>query len=383
LLNNDRIVEFRFIKSDTEHRLIFELTGSSANLFITDADLRIFASYHPAPAPEQARRLLMPGAQYVPPQKKNETAALTAAPSIGHSSSPNEAAENYYERLTCRRHTAALRTEVRSSLTQTLRRALRRREAVAADMRAAQLAETYRQKGDLILANLRQLKTGTKSVELRGYDGVPVALTLDPRRTPKENAEAYFRKYKKAKAGLPLIEARLRRTDEEISLLQTRLDELEAVEDVDVLRRLLPASRLGARYEPGLEGKSRKPAAGDSRIRKILYSGWEILIGGNAAANDELTTKLARPDDLWLHAEGMPGSHVLVRNPLKRDIPPDILLKAAALAALHSRGKAAGKVPVTYTLARFVRKPKGAKPGLVHLTRRRSVMVEPGGDDPS
>ncbi len=383
LLNNDRIVEFRFIKDDIEHHLFFELTGSSTNLFFTDADLRILASYHPAPASAQASRLLMPGVQYIPPQKKNQSAPLTAAASIAHSSSPNEAAENYYQRLTDREHTAALRAEVRSSLNQTLRRTLRRREAVATDMRSAQLSETYRQKGDLILANLRQLKTGMESVELPGYDGVPVALTLDPGRTPKENAEAYFRKYKKAKAGLPLIEARLRRTDEEISLIQSRLAELEAIEDDDALRRLLQETRRGTPYKQGRKEKRRKPVAGDSRIRKILFSGWEILIGGNAAANDELTTKLARPDDLWLHAEGLPGSHVLVRNPLKRDIPSDILLKAAALAALHSKGKTAGKVPITYTLARFVRKPKGAKPGLVHLTRRRTVIVEPGDDDPS
>jgi predicted ribosome quality control (RQC) complex YloA/Tae2 family protein len=106
-------------------------------------------------------------------------------------------------------------------------------------------------------------------------------------------------------------------------------------------------------------------------------------VGANAAANDELTVKLARPDDLWLHAEGLPGSHVLVRNPMKTDVPPDILLKAAALAALHSKGKTAGKVPVTYTFARFVRKPKGAKPGLVHLSRRRTLMVKPGDEDPA
>jgi predicted ribosome quality control (RQC) complex YloA/Tae2 family protein len=261
-----------------------------------------------------------------------------------------------------------------------LKKARRRREAVAADLRTAKLAETYRLKGDLILANLRQLKTGMEAAELQGYDGVSVSLTLEPKRSPKENAEAYFRKYKKAKAGLPLIEARLRRTDEEISLLQARLAELEAIEDVDVLRRLLPGPRRSAPYDQGLEEKRRKPEAGDSRIRKIFYCGWEILIGGNAAANDELTTKLARPDDLWLHAEGLPGSHVLVRNPMKGEVPDDILLKAAALAALHSKGKTAGKVPVTYTLARFVRKPKGAKPGLVHLSRRRTVMVRPDDD---
>jgi predicted ribosome quality control (RQC) complex YloA/Tae2 family protein len=383
LLNDDRIVVLRFAGNDTEHHLLFELTGSSANLFFTDAELRILASYHPAAAPGQARRLLAPGARYVPPQKKNQAASLTAVVADGQTPSPNEAAERYYERLAGQQHAAARRNELRSSLSKALKRAARRRSAIAADIVAAQLAETYRLKGDLILANLRKLKRGMETVELPGYDGIRISLTLDPKRTPKENSEAYFRKYKKAKAGLPVIEERLRRTEEEIADLQARIAGLEQAGDSDFPRPVRPGARGASPAEQGPKEKRRKPASRVSGIRRILYRGWEILVGANAAANDELTVKLARPDDLWLHAEGLPGSHVLVRNPMKTDVPPDILLKAAALAALHSKGKTAGKVPVTYTFARFVRKPKGAKPGLVHLSRRRTLMVQPGDDEPA
>jgi predicted ribosome quality control (RQC) complex YloA/Tae2 family protein len=381
LLNDDRIVVLRFAGNDTEHHLIFELTGSSANLFFTDAELRILALYHPAGAPGQARRLLAPGARYVPPQKKNRTTSRTAVAADGLTLSPNEGAERYYESLAGRQHAAALRNELRSPLAKALKRAERRRAAIAADIHAAQLAETYRQKGDLILANLRKLKKGMETVELPGYDGVGIALTLDPKRTPQENAEAYFRKYKKAKSGLPVIEERLRRTEEEIADLESRIAGLEQARDGDFPLPVRPGARGASTAEQVPEEKRRKPASGASGIKRILYRGWEILVGANAAANDELTAKLARPDDLWLHAEGLPGSHVLVRNPLKTDVPPDILLKAATLAAMHSKGKTAGKVPVTYTFARFVRKPKGAKPGLVHLSRRRTLIVKPGDED--
>jgi predicted ribosome quality control (RQC) complex YloA/Tae2 family protein len=382
LLNDDRIVAMRFAGNDTECHLLFELTGSSANLFFTDAGLRILAMYHPA-ASGEARRLLAPGARYVPPQKKNQAASLAAVAADGHAPSPNEAAERHYERLAGTQHAAALRNELRSSLVKTLKKAERRRAAIAADIHAAQLAETYRQKGDLILANLPRMKRGMETVELPGYDGSRVALTLDPKRTPKENAEAYFRKYKKAKAGLPVIEERLRRTEEEIADLQSRIAGLDRTGDVDLPRLVRPGARGASPTEQGAKEKRRIPASRVSGIRRILYRGWEILVGANAVANDELTVKLARPDDLWLHAEGLPGSHVLVRNPMKTDVPPDILLKAAVLAAMHSKGKTAGKVPVTYTFARFVRKPKGAKPGLVHLSRRRTLMVKPGDEDPS
>jgi predicted ribosome quality control (RQC) complex YloA/Tae2 family protein len=100
-------------------------------------------------------------------------------------------------------------------------------------------------------------------------------------------------------------------------------------------------------------------------------------VGKSAAGNDYITMKLARPDDLWLHAEGMPGSHVVVRNPGKRDIPDGVLKKAASLAAWYSKGKNSAKIPVAYTRAAYVKKPKGAAPGSVVLVERKTMMAVP------
>jgi predicted ribosome quality control (RQC) complex YloA/Tae2 family protein len=237
-------------------------------------------------------------------------------------------------------------------------------------------------KGELILANLQQLKTGTEFAELAGYDGTRTMVRLDPKRSPARNAELYFKKYKKAKAGIPVIASRLREAEEEASVLRALLIDIEQAGDLDSLLAIRSGFPDRGQVKRGAGSKretSTEPPAG---IRKVMYGGWEILVGRSAAGNDLLTTKLARPDDLWLHAEGLPGSHVLVRNPRKTEVPPDILLKAAALAALYSRGRAAGKVPVTYTSARFVKKPRGAKPGLVTLSQRKTMMVRPD-DGPS
>ena len=111
-----------------------------------------------------------------------------------------------------------------------------------------------------------------------------------------------------------------------------------------------------------------------------MHQGWEILVGKSAAGNDYITMKLARPDDLWLHAEGMAGSHVVIRNPGKRDIPEGVLKKAASLAAYYSKGKNSTKVPVAYTRAAYVHKPKGAAPGSVVLGSRRTMMAAPESD---
>ena len=107
--------------------------------------------------------------------------------------------------------------------------------------------------------------------------------------------------------------------------------------------------------------------------------GFEILIGRNNRQNDYLTMKLAKPDDTWLHVKNIPGSHVIIRNPQGRDIPEPTLQTAAEAAAHYSRAREASKVAVDYTLRKFVRKPKGAKPGMVIYEHFKTVYVEPKG----
>ncbi len=378
ILNEDRVVEIRFARGSIAYSLIFELTGTSSNLVFTDAEQRILGVYHHVTASEHSSRLLLPGSRYLPPQKKMPSLAAQRTPSLDAAYPPNRAAEVYYERLVEQQQIASLRSEILSSLKKAIDRAERRHAALFEDLRAVQEAEDFRKKGDLVLANLQQLKTGMEYADLVGYDGVHALVKLDPRRTPSQNAENYYKKYKKAKIGFPLIKDRMDRTEEEISFLRSQQAELEDTATMEAL--------IGLRVnllDRGYLGQGRKgnrkaaitPAAG---IRKIIFQGWEIYVGKSASGNDHITQKLAHPDDLWLHAEGLPGSHVLVRNPRKTDIPNDVLLYAASLAALHSKGKNAVKVPVTYARARFVSKPKGAKPGLVVISQRKTIMVKPG-----
>jgi len=381
MLNQDRVVEIRFVRDSTAYSLIFELTGSSANLVFTDAEQRILGVYHHVSASEHSTRLLLPGSRYLPPQKKEPSLAPLSPPPLDATYPPNKAAEAYYGRLVEQQRIASLGSGIRSSLKKAIVRVERRHAALSEDLRTVQEAEDFRKKGDLVLANLQQLKTGMEYAELVGYDGVRTLVKLDPRRTPSQNAALYFKKYKKARTGYPLIRDRLDRTEEEINFLRSQRSELEDAATMEVLLGLR-ANLLDRGYiDQGRKGNRKSviiPAAG---IRKISFQGWEIYVGKSASGNDHITQKLAHPDDLWLHAEGLPGSHVLVRNPRKTDIPNGVLLYAASLAAQHSKGKNAVKVPVTYTRARFVSKPKGAKPGLVVLTQRKTIMVKPGHDE--
>ncbi len=379
VLNQDRVVEISFSGASRDYRLIFELTGSSTNLYFTDGELRILSTYHPVSATDRSRRLLLPGSPYLPPQKRAwSRISRTDLPDASYS--PNRSAEIYYERLAEEQRLASLRTEVGSALRKAIARAERRQAALIKDLQAVQDADEFRKKGDLVLANLQHLRAGMESADLAGYDGKQAVVSLDPKRTPSQNAELYFKKYKKARAGHPLVKERLVKTEKELSFLRSHEKELENAPDKEILLAIR-ADLIGRGYlqqaASGNRGSAPKSIPG---VRKIIFQGWGIFVGKSAAGNDHLTQKLARPDDIWLHAEGLPGSHVLVKNPGKTDIPPDILLYAASLAARYSKGKHAAKVPVVYTRARAVNKPKGAKPGLVVLSQHKTLMVRPADD---
>jgi predicted ribosome quality control (RQC) complex YloA/Tae2 family protein len=377
-LNQDRIARICFEKPSVEQCLIFELTGRSTNIIFIGPDSRIIAAYYSVTPNERSERTLLPGASYVLPHKGVIFSADKDRIVIPDSDSPNKSAEAYYVNLVQERCITALGSEIRTSVRQALARAKRKHNALESNLQTAERADQLKQAGDLILANLRLLHGGMGHAELTGYDNQTVTVNLDPRLSPSKNAEFYFKKFKKAKAGQQIILTRLHDTVEEISFLNSLLDETGKQDNASQLTRI--RSELLARgylkEKPVGMGKAYH-AKNVSGYRTIVCRGWEILIGTNASGNDHITTRIARPDDFWLHAEGLPGSHVLVRNSMKGELPPDVLLKAAALAAYYSKGRNADKVSVTYTYARFIKKPKGAKPGLVTISERKTIVVRP------
>jgi predicted ribosome quality control (RQC) complex YloA/Tae2 family protein len=387
LLNQDRVVEIRFKKAGAEYRLVLELIGSAANLILTDGTHTILSLNYPAAFKDNIGRPLLPGLHYAAPAKRPFMSASTRelhGPREGISIAQdgaglpfNRSAEIFFERLIEQKHAAALRSNLSSVARQALVKTERRITALSEDLRFADRADDHKRAGELILANLRQLTAGMEQADLASHDGGVLTVQLDRKLSPVQNAERYFRNYKKAKAGREIATTRIKQSREEASYLKSILSDIEHAIDHDTLVRIrgeLTAQGYLVRREKGSKARSEPRV---EPFRKVLYRGWEVLVGKSALGNDYVTTKLARPNDLWMHAEGMPGSHVLVRNPGRADIPQDVFMKAAALAAFYSKGRRAAKVPVAYTSARFVKKPKGAKPGLVMLLERNTVMAVP------
>ncbi len=384
LLNKDRVVEIVSSRAGSQEFLIVELLSSSPNLILLNKERKIIAPWRVVSPDAGGHRALVPGMGYVlPPARDRHPPTRHRVVPLAHedhssgNAAYNSSVERLYESIQTERETAALRQTLATVVARAAARAERTVKAVQGDLASAGRADLYRLYGELLLANLQRLARGQTSVVISGYDGESVTIELDPKRTAAENADAYFRRYKKAKAGRSVIEERLASLQAQVEELSRIGQDVETAGDLDELERL---RTLLVKRGALMGNKARCAAPPENReqpYRTIRFEGWEILVGKTAAGNDYLSTKLADAHDLWFHAEGMPGSHVLLRNPERRDPPPAVIRKAASLAAYYSKGKGAAKVPVTWTTANYVKKPKGAKPGLVLVSRRKTVMAAP------
>ncbi len=159
----------------------------------------------------------------------------------------------------------------------------------------------------------------------------------------------------------------------ELEYLYQLWQTLEDSEDLENLEEIKNEMVQAGLLKPGKREKARESKR--SQPRRVFYQGFVILVGKNNVQNDELVRE-ASPDDLWLHAREIPGAHVVVKTG-GREVPENVLRYAASLAAGYSKGKDSGRVPVDYTRIRYVRKPKGFKPGMVIYRNHKTVFVEP------
>ena len=240
------------------------------------------------------------------------------------------------------------------------------RSAVAAGGAAAEL----RAEGDLLLARAAEVPVGAKTVRVTGYDGSEVELTLDPRLDAAANARL---RYDKARRRA----ARAKRASEQLGGLEAGVAAAEA--EVLALAHLAPAA-VAARLRAAERGASAAARPAGPGIRFKGPHGFEVVVGRNSRDNDEVTFALAKSRDLWLHAQGYRGSHVLVRSGGK-EVPFDTVLFAARLAAGHSEAKREDRVAVDYTERKNVWRQKGGPPGAVNFSQHRTVVVAPARDD--
>ena len=236
--------------------------------------------------------------------------------------------------------------------------------------------EEYRQNGELIQANLYRLKKGEPFAEVENYYDAAcptVKIPMDVSLSPAQNAQRYFKLYQKARGARTLAAEQKQKAEQELLYLEQMEDDLRKCSDakgLSELREMLVAS--GHIRQTAMRGKPRKEPP--SLPMKYLSSdGIEIEVGKNALQNDRLTMG-ARGDELWLHAQKMPGSHVLVHA---QEVPERTLMEAALLAAYYSKGVRSAQVPIDATLRRYIKKPGGSPAGFVIYTHQRTLYITP------
>ena len=411
----DRIVRFRFVGTDElgrekERTLVAQLTGRSANLFLLDEKGVIS---HRARSTRNVRtacgsgRLISGqeiGELYRPPstlgsaRPSNKDRVLIETIQSGNFSSASEAADAYFASFLSEQAFDAKASAARSSLRKKISRQQKLLHELQKDLATHADAEQHKHIGDLLLANLGTARREGNRVKLIDYfaeDAPTIEIEVDEQLTLPEEASRRFENYSRSKRALRQINSRLAATHAELNNLKSQertLEELIESRDEAALDSLLvppvssPFGRGWVRVRSLAGGSQPESISGASagrskRIpgtrRYISSEGFEVLVGRAARDNDQLTFKVAKPNDLWLHAADYGGSHVVIRNPTRKDIPHRTIIEAAQLAAHFSQARKDPKVDVHYTQRKFISKPKGAKPGLVRMSRFKNITVEP------
>ncbi|MFC5734920.1 Rqc2 family fibronectin-binding protein [Cytobacillus gottheilii] len=242
-------------------------------------------------------------------------------------------------------------------------------------------ADQHQLFGELITANMYSIAKGMKSVEVINYydeNGATAEIPLDPKKTPSENAQSYFKRYTKAKNSIAIVHEQIDKAKEETAYFDSLLQQIQTASprDIEEIREEL--------MEEGyIKQKQKRNGKKQQNVKPTLDTytagdGTEILVGKNNKQNDYLTNKLAGRDEIWLHTKDIPGSHVVIRTKEPSD---ETILEAAVLAAYFSKARSSSSVPVDYTRVRHVKKPNGAKPGYVIYEQQQTVYVTPSEDE--
>lgn len=245
------------------------------------------------------------------------------------------------------------------------------------ELRRTEDRDEVRKTAELVTANIYRIKKGDRTLECVDYydpECPTIRIALDPLKTPQQNAAALFKEYNKLKAARSHLTGLIEEGERQLDYLNSVLELLslsETEKDISDIRRELIAT--GYLRKQGGSKADRSKAQAPWRF--VTDDGFEVLAGRSNVQNDELTTRTGRRTDYWFHTQRLHGSHVILRcNGME---PTELAIaQAAAIAATYSQGREGGKVPVDYTMLRFVRKPSGALPGKVVYTDYKTIMTE-------
>ena len=288
----------------------------------------------------------------------------------------SEAAEYYFSHKAASNRMKQKSTDLLRTAETILSKYQLKKQKLSEELLQAQDSDKYRLYGELLTASLHTVTPGASSAQvLNYYDNTTISIPLEPRFSPSKNAQRYFKKYAKARTAIKEKTQQLLETDEHIEYLESVLVYVESAgtpEEIEELRQeLVDGGYLRKRKDHFKPSKSK--------LQPYAYTtsdGFRLSAGRNNKENDHLTFKVADKKDIWFHTKDIPGSHVILFTE-GRPVSETALFEAAAVAAWHSKGQSSENVPVDYVSVRHVKKPNGAKPGMVIFTDNRTLYVNP------
>jgi predicted ribosome quality control (RQC) complex YloA/Tae2 family protein len=385
---HDRRIGIRLNSREGDFEIVLSILGARSNIYLLDSSATLVYAMRPL---AETRRELVVGKPWSEPEGSPKSEGVDrweAAPNDHYL----EAIEDAYAALERDEEAKSLARRLENALSKEADFLERKAVNLLADLGEAVEAEGYRRKGELLKLALHSIRPGAESVTVTDYEtGSPVVISLDPRLSPAENLTAYFKRYQKELRGVGVLREQLqalRSTQAMVAELQRRLSGMLGPLGLDLqaLRALAgdaPVRKLLSRYYPdrsarrpvpSMPGKKEIPG----RLRPKRYrteQGLEIWVGRSQEGNDYLTMRLARGNDLFFHLEAYPGSHVILRMEGKAPPPPESVLDACELAVHFSKLKEARRADVHVASVKNIKKPKGAKPGLVYVTRGKTIHL--------
>lgn len=284
------------------------------------------------------------------------------------------AAEEYYF---CQKERSKRFGELKNKLTEGVKKEEKKFEKRLKIILEKQLdcknLESDRIKGELIISNIYKLKKGDKSLTtLNYYDGTEVTVTLDENLSPQDNAQKYYKRYNKQKRTLIAVEPQKKQVEEELEYVKSLYAEINNAETLEDL--LVIEEELKSQGYIKSQNNKKKKTETKKYLEYDVY-GFTVKVGRNNVENDELTFS-ARGKDIWLHTKTYHSSHVIIET-TGREVTDKALLAAAEICAYYSGGRNGSKIDVDFTEKKFVKKPKGAKPGFVVYTDFKTLTVNP------
>lgn len=288
----------------------------------------------------------------------------------------NEAHDNYYFLLDKAQRFASksksVSTVVKNAISRTEKKlAIQRQSVLEAENR-----ETYKQYGDLILSNIWQIAPSCEQFTcFNYYDNTETVIALDKNMTAQQNAQSYYKKYRKLKSSAEHNSKLVEENQALLDYLLTIKSSLKYCNDGDDLQQI-KEELIGLGL---IKEKQTKRAKTETPMKPLHYEidGYDVYVGKNNAQNNYVTFKLSRPNDLWLHTQKIHSSHVVIVNGKSYDVPLETVIKAAEICAFYSQANGGTKIPVDYTLKSNVKKPPKAPLGFVIYPTYQTILVNP------